>query len=114
MATRKEYYKCSKEAYNQIYKVLNNEKIAEPMKYICNALIAIIMSEFIIFFIIIKILNPKKAKNKEIIESTENWFEASKPKVDLIHTSKIYSPVEHSSGGGSFGGGGGHSGGRRI
>ena len=45
-ATRGDYAGCAKETFRQITKVLRGEKIATPMKYISNALLAVIAAIF--------------------------------------------------------------------
>ena len=51
LATDKKYYECAKEAYKQILTVLEGGKIAEPMKYISNAVLAVMVALFINFAI---------------------------------------------------------------
>lgn len=40
-ASEGDYYKCASVAYEQMYTILNGGKIAEPMRYISNTLIAL-------------------------------------------------------------------------
>ena len=107
-ATDKEYYECAKKAYEQILTVLEGGKIAEPMKYISNAVLAVMVSLFINFAIFKLATNNAKATGNEQIKECERFFEHTTPIVNKVGTRRVYSPVsDSSSGGGSSGGGGG-------
>ena len=41
-ASNGEYYRCATKTFEQVLTLLNGEKIAQPMKYICNVILAII------------------------------------------------------------------------
>lgn len=104
-----DYYTCASEAFSQIYTLLDGGRIAQPMKYISNALIALIAA-FIINFIIIKCsVRRKKADNKELIGKIFSGCNIGNSWVQMTHQTRVYSP--QSSGGGSSGGGGGGGGG---
>lgn len=114
-ATDKEYYECAKRAFEQIYTVLEGGKIAEPMKYISNVVLSVMIA-LLVNFIIFKIATKNKvATNKEQIDECERFFEHTEPKVSKAGTHKVYSPVQSSSSGGGrrrrseAAGGGGHS-----
>lgn len=51
-ATDKKYYQCIKSCFEQIDKVINGERIAQKMKYICNGVIAVILGLIINFAVI--------------------------------------------------------------
>ena len=51
-ATRGDYAGCAKETFSQIEKVLKGEKIATPMKYISNAVLALIAAIFAAYLLI--------------------------------------------------------------
>ena len=116
-ASNKDYFECADEAYSQMYTVLEGGKIAEPMKYISNALIAVMLALFT-NFVIFKIATKNKAAsvNDQIKECAFSCTHTN-PSVRQIGEHRIYSPVRSSSssggssggGGGSSGGGGGHS-----
>ena len=125
-ATKNEYYKCAKIAFEQISAVLHNQKIAEPMKYISNGIISLIAACIINYFII-EILSEMKSKSeKKNIATGISNLRIGKTSVMKTGQEKIYSPrVSYdsndssgggfssggSSGGSSSGGGGGFSGG---
>ena len=109
-AARGEYYKCASSCFEQIYTLLSGGRIAQPMRYISAALLALILGLLINYMLVRALSARKKAGAAEVIDAA---------KVDFIlrldHTTRVYSPVRSSggSGGGSRGGGGGggHSGG---
>ena len=114
-AARGEYYKCASACFSQIYTLMSGGKVAQPMRYISAALLALILGLLINYIIVRAFSVPKKASADEIIDAAKTSFVLRHPAANLDHTSRVYSPVR-SSGGGSGGsrgggGGGGHSGG---
>ncbi|MBP3707774.1 MAG: TPM domain-containing protein [Clostridia bacterium] len=111
-ASNKEYFECADEAYSQMYTILEGGKIAEPMKYISNALIAVMLALFA-NFAIFKIATKNRAAsvNEQIKECAFSCTHTN-PSVRQTGEHRVYSPVsDSSSSGGSSGGGGGSSGG---
>ena len=88
--------------------LLNGEKIAESMKYICNSIIAIMLSLFASYGFYLLISKNKKATNKELINECKTNLEHSDISVAKTGTHSVYSPVSDSSssGGSGFSGGG--------
>ena len=121
-ASRGEYYKCAKEAFNEINTLLAGGKIMEPMRHISNIFIAIIFGFLLNFLILVKHTKMRKAKAKEILNKCDINTSISNIKANKIGVEKVYSPIANdsdgfSSGGSSSsgghssgGGGGGHSG----
>ena len=110
-ASRKEYYECAYNAFDQIETILDGGKIAEPMRHISNAVVSIVLAFFVNFFIVLGASKIKKANAAEIIKNCDVEFEASNVSGSKTGTHKVYSPVSESSGGSSGGGGGGGGGG---
>lgn len=111
-ASRGDYYTCAAEAFGQIYALLEGNRIAQPMKYISNALLAVILALLINFGLVSYFARLKSPGEDEILKNIEKRFSYTKPVATYTHTSKIYDPVSTDSGsGGSSGGGGGSSGG---
>ena len=52
-ASKGEYYECSREAFDEMYDVLAGQRIAQPMRYIGNALLALLAALFINYRIVI-------------------------------------------------------------
>ena len=106
-ARKGNYYECAVKTFSQMNNLLNGEKIAESMKYICNGILAIMISLFASYGFIRLVSNNKKVSNKELIDECNIFLEHSEIEVKKTGTHSEYSPVsDSSSGGGSSGGGG--------
>ena len=89
-------------------KVLNGKKIAESMKYICNAILAIMISILLNYGLVQIFMRNKKASYKEILEECNISFSHTPVIANKTGTRKEYSPVrDSSSSGGGFSSGGG-------
>lgn len=114
-ATAGEYYECASKAYSQIYTVLNGHMISQPMKYICNAMVALLAAMIICFIIVSVASKLKNPTDAELLNIARMRFQMSDLTEEKGHTTKTYSPQSSGSGGGGGhsggGGGGGHSGG---
>lgn len=112
-ASRKDYYKCAFDAFDQMNDLLEGRKILEPMRYISNILISITVGSFIAFYIAIKMTQIKKVQDVELLKCINSHLILSNIDANAIGSHRVYSPVSDggSSGGGSSGGGGGGGGG---
>lgn len=112
-ATRGEYYECASMAYSQMYTVLSGGKIAEPMRYISNIIISIVIAFYINIIIVMSKAKIPPASFMEILNSCNISFAATNITAEKSGTHRVYSPPSSSggSGGGGGGGGGGSSGG---
>lgn len=113
LATNGDYLACATKTFTQINTLLDGGHIAQPMKFITNGLLALILA-FIINFIIIKAKAQKaKTTNNELLRSIFSKCEVYNANQVFTHQTKVYDPPSSSggSGGGGGGGGGGHSGG---
>ena len=110
-ASNEEYYDCASVAFSQMSTLLSGGKILEPMRHISNGFVAIVVSFFTTFLIVLGSSGIKKAKYNEIINNSEVSFSATNVTGVKTGTHRVYSPVSESSGGGSSGGGGGGGGG---
>ena len=106
-ASKGNYYMCASETFSQMNKLLNGQKIAESMKYICNAILAVMVSLFASYAFFVMISGNKKASQRELIDECEVFLEHGPIDVKKTGTHSVYSPVSSSSSGGSSGGGGG-------
>lgn len=110
LATDEKYYECAKKAFQQIYMVLDGQKIAEPMRYTSNVFIALTISFLCTFlFVMLKSMSVE-ASDDTILANCDVEFAFDNVRAVKTGQHKEYSPVE-SSGGGSSGGGGGGGGG---
>ncbi len=109
-ARRGDYYACASKAFSQINTKLRGGKIAEPMKHITNAMLALILSALILYFISRWNTSKKAAKSEEILALIGAVSSFAHGKASYNHKSRTYNPRKSGSGGGG-GGGGGSSGG---
>ena len=110
------YYGYAQESLAQIRRLLNGQKIAQPMKVVTSALLALILGLLINFMVVSSFNRKKLPKQKDILAGLVTQFSISDPGMVLTHTDKRYSPRSSSSGGGGGGGGGGgsHGGGGHV
>lgn len=110
MARAEDYYGCAASTFEQIGKLLNGDKIAQPMKYASNAVLAIILALLINFIIIKTVSMAKPASDRQLLKLAEVHFEGRPSPPIYRYETKIYNPSSSDSGGssgGSSGGGGG-------
>lgn len=112
-ASSGDYYTCAYKVFEQELALLKGSKISQPMKYISNALLAIVAALLINYGIVRMYVRKKVPSIKKIMNVilVNKAFDNCK----VVHTyqSKTYSPVESDSDSGSSGGSssGGSSGG---
>ena len=112
-ASDRYYYKFASVCFVQELALLRGGKIAQPMRYISAALLALILGLLINYLILRAVTVPRTAGNHEVIDAAQVDFILRNPSSRLTNTSKVYSPIRSSGGGGGgrSGGGGGFSGG---
>lgn len=113
-ASRKEYYECAEEAFNEINILLEGGKINEPMKYIANTILSLVIAALLGFLLSLKKASLKNPSANDIAKLLKKKVQV----LDNITATKtgqksVYNPPSSSSssGGHSSGGGGGSSGG---
>lgn len=110
-----DYGVCAREAFRQINTLLKGQRIAQPMKYISNALLAMILALLVNFGLVIGFTRLRKPGMNEVLSNIHRNFRYTKPSAVHICQTKIYSPSSSDSdsggGGGSSSGGGGGGGG---
>ena len=107
-ASKGNYYMCASETFSQMNRLLNGQRIAESMKYICNAIVSVMVSLFASYTLFVMISGNKKASQKELIDECEVFLEHGPIDVQKTGSHGVYSPVSdsNSSGGSSSSGGG--------
>ena len=108
-ASDKEYFDCANTAFDQILTLLRGQKIAQPMKYISNALLAVTLALLINYFVVMSFSRSRKASSGQLMKGIYNKVEILDPSVTFTHQSRHYSPRSSGSSGGGGGGGGGGS-----
>lgn len=112
-ASAEDYYKCANECFKQVLNLMEGKRIAKPMKYIGNAILALVIGFFIFFLVVKNKTKIKPATNAEMMNVLRPDFDIYNANASFIKQTRVY----HSSGsggghgGGGHGGGGGHSGG---
>lgn len=102
-----DYLSCAGKAFEQEYTLLEGGKIAQPMKHICNVLIAILLG-FLLNYIVLKVMShSSEASASELLLGAKVDAHVENLDINFTNQTRTYSP--QSSGGG--GGGGGHRGG---
>ena len=109
-ASNGDYYDCASEAFSEIYTVLGGGKILEPMRYISNILLSILIAFSFSFILVMAKTKIAKASNTEVLKGCDIAVDISNVVGTKTGTHRVYSPPADSggsSGGGSSGGGGG-------
>lgn len=121
-ASRGDYLSCATKAFEQINTLLEGRHIAQPMKYISNALLSIVLALLINYFLAMALSRSRKASNRQILDGIFSKTQINNAQTQFVKQTKRYSPQSSSSsgsrssggsrsgggGGGSRGGGGGH------
>lgn len=114
-ASKGDYYSCVYHAFEQIYTLLDGRSIAQPMKYISNLLLSIVLALLINYGIVMSMSRSKKASDRELLNEIERNVNIENTRMDFLHQTKQFSPQAPppsaksggGHGGGSHGGGGG-------
>lgn len=120
-ASREDYLNCAGKAFEQINTLLEGRHIAQPMKYISNALLSIVLALMINYFLVMTLSRSRKASTSQLLNGIFSKTEIKNANAQFVKQTKRYSPQSSSSsgvsggsigrsggGGGSRGGGGGH------
>ena len=91
--------------------LLEGNRIPQPMKYVCNILLALILSFMVNYIIVRKTSFIKKDAYKKSIHNLNHYFRLDGGEARFINTTVEYSKTNSRGGGGGFGGYGGGSGG---
>ena len=107
-----DYFRCGREAFSQILARLRGDRIAQPMKYISNLLLSVILGLMATYFVVRTMSMSRKPSDKELLEATRYQYLLTDPQTIHTGTTKKYDPPSSGGGGRSGGsGGGGRSGG---
>ncbi len=106
-----DYFTCADNAFDQVASLLEGQKIAMPMKYISNALLALLLAAMLNYFLVSFLSRSRKCTDEELLSVSQVSFAFRNAAAKKTTTTKVYNPASSGSGGGSSGGGGGSSGG---
>ena len=101
-----DYYTCAFTAFGQINTLLEGRKIAQPMKYISNAFLAVIIALLLNYFLVRSFSRAKRPSKTDLLGKVFTQCNIVNPNVRFIRQSRVYSPPSSSGSGGSSGGGG--------
>lgn len=110
-ASDRDYYTCASKAFEQINTLLEGRHIAQPMKYISNALLAIVIALLINYFVVMFFSRSRKPSASQLLDGTFFKTEIRNPHTEFINQTRRYSPQSSGSSGGSSGRSGGGGGG---
>ncbi len=100
-ASNADYYTCAGTAFMQAQSLLEGGRILQPMKYISNALLAILLSLLILFAYVSYYSRLKKPSDDKLLERIHKQFSHNEPVPNFTHETKTYSPRSSDSGGSS-------------
>ena len=113
-ASRQDYYGCASNAFHQMATILDGGRIAQPMKYGSNLLLALTLAMIINYIIVKAVSRSKKPDRNELLEGAFTQCKVHNPKAVMTRKNKVYDPPSSSGGssgssssGSSFSGGGG-------
>lgn len=99
-ASRGDYYGCAAEAFAEIHALLEGERIARPMKYIGNALLAMSLALLANYGLVLCSSGLRRPRKGALPAAIHRRFGYSGLKADYTHQTRVYDPVSHGSSGG--------------
>lgn len=91
-ASNEEYYKCASRAFGQITALLKGQRIAQPMKYISNILLALSLGLLLNFGLAVCLTKTWRAENEEMLSTTYRKFTHTRPTIEYLSQTKKYTP----------------------
>ena len=107
-ASDRDYYTCAATAYEQELTLLEGGRIAQPMKYICNALLSVVLA-ILLTFALLSVMRKNDRPVRKVAAATARVSTVIAAR-QLLKTRTYYVSESSSSGGGGGGGGGGSGG----
>ncbi len=107
-ASAQKYYYCAASVYEQILNLEEGKRIAQSMKYINNALLALLLAMLIMFVTVTRVTGIKAASDRQLLAGAGIGMAAAAAPV-IRSIGKTIRRIESSSDGGGFSGGGGGS-----
>lgn len=100
------------EVMDEVLILFQGGSIAQPMKYICNALVGLLSGLLVCYLIVDNNSKLKRATSFEMVQGADKNVRPGSMSVQLTDQTRVYSPQSSGSGGGhggGHGGGGGHA-----
>ncbi len=101
-ARDKDYYTCAYKVFAQIETLMQGKRIAEPMRYLCSALLAIVAALFLNLFFALWSSRSHKADRRQVMTGLYAQMQIHNPRTQFIRQSRTYSPVSSGSSGGNW------------
>lgn len=109
-ASRGDYFGCAMEVFSEIETLLAGNRIAQPMKYVSNAFLAVILALLFNYFLMRRASKNRVPGERELLAGMQCRYTLTNPQARHLMQTKRYDPQTSdsgSSGGGSSSGGGG-------
>lgn len=94
LASKEQYYQCVNEAFSQMHELMLGRQIAQPMKYLSNALLALLLGLILNFIFVRRITQDQGTRNKQPILPIAIDFE-KRPEISIRNRRQA---VHHYSG----------------
>lgn len=118
-ASRGDYFGCAEKVFGEIETLLSGRRIAQPMKYVSNAILAVILALLFNYFLMRRAAKNRVPERHELLSGMRHHYALTNPGAEHLRQTKHYDPQSSDSdnggsssgggGGGSSGSGGGHS-----
>lgn len=102
------YFQCAYEAFGQEQALLEGRRISQPMKYISNIFLAVVLALLINYLFVRFLSKARKPSESQLLEGLFAKQQLNGMHTRFINETRKYSP-QSSGSGGHRGGGGGHS-----
>ena len=106
-ATGGRYYACASSAFRQVATLLQGGRISEPMRYIGNGFLALILALLMNFVLVNTVTKIRRISSDELVQVAKSEITLDYAEGVYTGETQRYDPVERGGGGGSSGGGGG-------
>lgn len=105
------YFQCAYEAFGQERTLLEGRRISQPMKYISNIFLALVLAFLINYMLVCALSKAAKPSESQLMEGLFAKQQLNGMHARFVNETRKYSPRSSGSGGHGGGGGGGRSGG---
>lgn len=81
-----------KSAFDQVYARLEQVRKARPVKYVCNAMLALILAMLINFVLVDKLSRMQKTPDQELLENAAGYCRHGEVMIEFLTRTETYSP----------------------
>ena len=96
-ARDKDYYTCAYKVFAQIETLMQGKRIAEPMRYLCSALLAIVAALFLNLFFALWSSRSHKADRRQVMTGLYAQMQIHNPRTQFINQTRTYSCLLYTS-----------------